>query len=96
MRAPDGVPERGVVIDSDLEHRQEQAGSGATLIRSVKVCVPAGGFGNVRVRALGQSPIYGDMRDETALSEPREGGVLLVQIALADEVGGPCRPREST
>jgi hypothetical protein len=94
FRSPAGVAERGVAVRSSLEHWRDVA-TGATLYHSVKVCVPPGGYGSLGIRALGRSPVYGDMRDQTGLGAYRIGGVLLVQIALADEVGPPCRPQYS-
>jgi hypothetical protein len=57
------------------------------------VCVPPGGFGRVGIRALANSAVYGDMRDANSIGEYRVAGVLLTQIALADEVGPACSPR---
>ncbi len=91
IRAPTDVEQRRVEATSNLDHWQDTATNGATLFRGVLVCVPAHGFGTVRIRTPSSSPIYGDMRDENAVSAYREGGVLLVQIALVDEVGGRCR-----
>jgi hypothetical protein len=95
VRAPVGVPARAFSVSSNLERWRDVATNGPTLFRTVSVCVPPGGFADFELRAEGFSPIYGDMKDQTALTQYREGGVLLVQIALADERGAPCRPRES-
>jgi hypothetical protein len=50
--------------------------------------VPPRGFADVRVSAPRYSPIYGDPRSESSfVSYARSGGVLITEIALADEVG---------
>jgi hypothetical protein len=49
----------------------------------------------VSIRAGSSSPVYGDMRDENTIGQYREGGVLLTQIALADELGRRCRQGDS-
>ena len=52
--------------------------------RSVSVCIPGGGFADVRVDTYGRAyNVYADGRS-------RRAGVLLTEIALADEVGPPC------
>jgi hypothetical protein len=96
LRAPADVPERGVELTSNLEHVRDRATNGWTLFRTLEVCVPAGGYSDVSLDADGFSQVYGDMRDESAIGLYREGGVLLVQVALADEAGPPCRPRHSS
>ena len=61
--------------------------------RVVDVCVPEDGFSEVRISTPESSTIsFGDMRDVTQIGVYRETGVLLAQIALADEHGGPCTP----
>ena len=54
--------------------------------RSVSVCVPAGGSADVRVGT------YDRAYDSYADGIDRRVGVLLTEIALADEVGPPCSP----
>ena len=52
--------------------------------RSVAVCVPAGGFADVRVDTYNRAfDVYAD-------GTSRRAGVLLTEIALADELGPPC------
>ena len=54
--------------------------------------MPAGGYAEVTVHArTARHPLPPDMRFgyETA---PRRGGVLVTEIALADEIGAPCTP----
>jgi hypothetical protein len=54
------------------------------------VCVPHDGFADVRLEADGSSPVYGEMKDNETFAQPREAGVFLGQISLADEIGPPC------
>ncbi len=95
VRAPPGIERRRVEVASNLEHWRDRTTFGSTLFRTVKVCVPPDGFASVGIRSPSRSRIYGDMRDENSVAQYRQGGVLLSQIALADEIGGPCRPRDS-
>jgi hypothetical protein len=59
------------------------------------VCVPRKGWADVTFRTPEVSTVYGDMRSESAVTEPRLAGLLLVEVALADELGPPCRPTSS-
>jgi hypothetical protein len=52
------------------------------------VCVPAHGFADVRLKTGGYSPIYGDPQNTATFhSYARSGGILVTEIALADEIG---------
>jgi hypothetical protein len=64
--------------------------TGDTAFPAIHVCVPAGGFADVRLRVSGSSAIPGDLATYASSLQPRTGGVFLSQIALADELGGPC------
>ena len=45
----------------------------------------------MRLTAHGAGPIPGDLRDaQSAQFGTRRGGVRIGEIALADEIGGPC------
>jgi hypothetical protein len=93
FRAPEDVPERPVAIATNLE-RWEGTATASTTRAPIRVCVPAGGFAEVRIRARGASPIPGDLRDIGLGAAKRQGGVLVTEVALADEVGKACRPRQ--
>jgi hypothetical protein len=84
---PDNPVGRRVTVSSNV-----QAWHGvAPATASVRVCVPPRGFAEVRLVSHGEGPIPGDLRDAaSAQGAPRVGGVHLGEIALADEVGGPC------
>ncbi len=78
---------RPVAIVSNLQRWHGVAPARET----IAVCVPARGFGEVRLRVHGAGPIPGDTRDAaSAQFGTRRGGVRIGEIALADEIGGPC------
>ena len=93
FQAPDDADRRTVHIASNLERTSGATSPGETLHASVTVCVPAGGYAEARIRADGTSTLPPDLRFayETA---PRSGGVLVTEIALADEIGAPCKPAD--
>ena len=87
IRGPSDVAARGFHISSNASDWRGNAGESGTS-RQIGVCVPPRGFADVRVDAPRYSPIYGDPRSEaTFVSYARSGGVLITQIALADETG---------
>ena len=89
VRAPGGVASRPFVLSSNQGVVRGSA-TGDTAFPAIHVCVPAGGFADVRLRASGSSVIPGDLATYASSLQPRTGGVFLSQIALADELGGPC------
>ena len=91
FHAPDDVGRRAVHIASNLERTSGDAGSGETLHTGIAVCVPAGGYADVTIRADGTSPLPPDLRFDYETA-PRRGGVLVTEIALADEIGPRCTP----
>jgi hypothetical protein len=83
--------ERPFMVASNRAVLHAVANSGDRVFNVVKACVPAHGHTDVRVTATGSSTIYGDPRDAvTAFSTMREAGVLLTEIALANEIGPRC------
>jgi hypothetical protein len=92
MRAPADVASRPVDFRTNLEHEGGTATNGATAYRVINACVPPKGYADYRITVSGSSPVYGDMRNQDTIGRYREGGVLFTQIALADEVGAPCKP----
>jgi hypothetical protein len=93
VRAPFELERRPFHVVSNLDEWHADALGEAKVERIVEVCVPAGGYADVRISTPEHSLVYGDMRDQDSFAIPREAGVFLTQIALADEVGGPCEPR---
>jgi hypothetical protein len=91
FRAPEGVPERRVEIASNLE-RWEGTATADTQRHAILFCVPADGFAEVTVRADGSSEIPPDLRTLEGQDQPRQGGIFLSEIALADEIGEACEP----
>jgi hypothetical protein len=90
---PDGVAARPFRVWSNLEERRLVGGVSAPLVYAVRVCVPPRGFGEVKLRARGSSAIPGDLSTLEASQGSRTGGLLISEIALADEHGPPCRPK---
>jgi hypothetical protein len=85
--SPREIAGRAVHVSSNMgDWRAEAVPEGAS--KQLPVCVPTGGFADVRLRTRGFSPIYGDPQsEETFSSYARSGGVMVSQIALADERG---------
>jgi hypothetical protein len=91
-RAPEDVSTRRFSVRTNLEAVNETA-TPENIHATVSICVPAHGYAQARLRVRGSSTIPGDLRDyELAEYSSRVGGIFVDEIALADEVGGPCRP----
>jgi hypothetical protein len=61
------------------------------VVERISVCVPSRGYADVRV----STPTSSDVGPDQSALEPlphRQGGVLVADISLADEIGGPCSP----
>jgi hypothetical protein len=94
VQPPAPVAARPFTVTSNLETRHENATNTATtLVQSVRVCVPAHGFAEVRLQTPDSSYIPGDQRDEASSEIERQGGLFLNEIALAGEFGPTCRIR---
>jgi hypothetical protein len=92
VRAPEDVPKRTFSFRSDLQ-RVAAVATPDTVRETVELCVPAHGYTEVRLAARGSSTIPGDLRDyNLAEFTKRRGGIFVAEIALADEIGGPCKP----
>ncbi len=90
VRPPDNVRTRRVNIVSNLESWHLDATNTSTLLKTVRVCVPAHGFAQIRLGTPATSAIPGDLRDLPSSLANRLGGVFLAEIALSDNSGGPC------
>ena len=88
------VQRRQAALPGRLERAEgsSDATNAHTVFVHLNVCVPAQGFTEVRLSTPEQSTIYGDMRDRVSFEVPRQGGVFVAEIALADELGKPCSP----
>jgi hypothetical protein len=92
FQTPVGVRTRAFSVSSNAALWHGRATQGPTAIGSIKLCVPARGWSEVHIRVNGESPVYGDMRDYSTYLMLRRGGLLLTEIALADEIGRACAP----
>jgi hypothetical protein len=90
IRAPGGVASRRVELSSN-QGVVHAVASQDTGFEGIQVCVPAHGYADVLLRASGSSTIPGDQSTLASSLRPRTGGVFLTEIALADELGGPCK-----
>jgi hypothetical protein len=91
VRAPDGVASRAFSLSSN-QGAVHGTASSDTVFKGIGVCVPAHGYAEVRLHVTGSSAIPGDLATYASSLRPRAGGVFLSEIALADELGGACRP----
>jgi hypothetical protein len=91
IRAPLGDRARAFRIVSNRAALHGVANGHDRILVPVQACVPAHGYTDVRVTSPEHSRIFGDMTSAATFSGPtRSAGVLFTQIALADELGGPC------
>jgi hypothetical protein len=91
-RAPDNVAQRPVSVTSNIASWQAVATDTDTVIKAVNVCVPAHGWTEVRISTPDASWSTGSIDTLASSFTSRRVGVFLGEIALADEIGGPCRP----
>jgi len=92
VRAPEDITKRAFLLRSNRQH-VEAVATPDTVRETVELCVPASGYAEVRLEARGSSTISGDLRDyNLAEFTKRRGGIFVAEIALADEIGGPCKP----
>ena len=89
VRGPQDLAARGFHVASNAADWRGKADEKG-VSNQIAVCVPPHGFADVHVSTRRFSPIYGDPRsEESFVSYARSGGVLVTQIALADETR-PC------
>ena len=84
-----GGSSREVVLYSNRD-AQSGLATASTLRLLVRVCVPAHGHSDVLLSARDVSQIPPDLRTLEGSPDGRLGGVLVTEIALADEIGGSC------
>jgi hypothetical protein len=87
--APESVPSRPVSFRSNAGAWQVAVGP-STVEQTVSVCVPPQGHADVTLRAVGSTPIYGDQSNLETANAPRNAGVLVAQIGLAEGVSVRC------
>jgi hypothetical protein len=89
VRAPNDVAPRAFSVRSNAASWSGHVGQ-QTASQQLAVCVPPNGYADLHIAAPRYSPIYGDPRSEASfVSYARSGGVLVTDIALADETS-PC------
>jgi hypothetical protein len=93
--APDGAPERPVLLQSNSGSWKVKV-TPATTQQVVTVCVPVGRPADVTLRASGATQIYGDQSTIETSAEPREAGVLVGQVVLDEPPGVSCSPSRRT
>ena len=76
---------------SNVGHQTGKATDSSSSFAQLKVCVPAHGFSDVRVSTPDHSAIPGDLSSIPGSSIPRQGGIDLADVALADEIGSSCK-----
>jgi hypothetical protein len=92
VRTTEDVSKRPFSLRSNMQQAAAVAAP-ETARATVSVCVPAHGYTEARVRVRGRSTIPGDLRYyELAEGTRRVGGAFVDEVALADEIGAPCRP----
>ena len=91
-RAPDNIPERVVTATSNAGSWRATTTNTSTATGSLPVCVPARGWTEVRIRTPDASWALGSIDTLAHSFTSRRVGVAVGEIALADEIGGPCRP----
>lgn len=90
VRAPFDVDTRPFRAISNRDEQRAVAVKHGRVLVTLPVCVPAHGFSDVRIPAPESSATFGDLKNATTFSMPRQAGVLFTEIALADEIGPAC------
>lgn len=90
VRAPPLINARAFEIAWRGHVLHGSTGSDDNTTESFQICVPARGFADIRIETPDVSTIPGDERSEATSVLPRKGGILVADIALANEIGGPC------
>jgi hypothetical protein len=81
-----------VTIVSNLARAHPAVGA-STSWTTVAICVPPGGFTDVRLTAPERSQIPGDLATLGSYQTgKRIGGVFVSEISLTDGIGGVCKP----
>ena len=82
---------RPVTITSN-QQRQHTVVATDTSWATVPMCVPPGGFTDVRLVAPMRSQIPGDQATLSDSQGSRTGGVFVSEISESDDVGDRCTP----
>jgi hypothetical protein len=92
VRAPESSPRARFTVRSNVAGWDDDEANTGTVVGAIRVCVPRTGYTDVRISTPLAAQAYGDMRDANSFGFERRLGVFLSSIALADEIGAPCRP----
>jgi len=92
IRAPDGAPRISFDVRSNVARWHDDEVNTGTVVGSIRLCVPSAGYAEARITTPVTGQTYGDMRDVSSYGFERHLGIFLSSIALADEIGAPCRP----
>lgn len=91
IRAPDTSPRISFDVRSNVARWHDDEANTGTVVGSIRLCVPRTGYAEARITTPIAAQTYGDMRDASSFGIERRLGLFLSSIALADEIGGPCR-----
>jgi hypothetical protein len=92
VRAPEAAPRARFTVRSNVATWNDDETNTGTVVGAIRVCVPRRGYTDVRISTPLAALTYGDMRDVNSFGFERRLGVFLSSVALADEIGPPCRP----
>jgi hypothetical protein len=91
VSAAPGLAHQAFRVTSNRGDVRASAHAGDRVLAQIQACVPAHGFADVRLTTPVAGEIgYGDPRNALTSAIPRRGGVLLTEIAVADELGPAC------
>jgi hypothetical protein len=89
VHAADEVARQRVQLSSNIARWNENVTTG-TVVSQLHVCVPTRGYTEIRISTRDVVTIPADQSVQP--DQSRRGGVFFGETALADEVGGNCRP----
>jgi hypothetical protein len=92
VRAAESSPRTSFTVRSNVARWQDDEANTGTVVGTIRICVPRTGYTDVRISTPLVAQTYGDMRDVNSFGFERRLGIFLSSIALADEIGAPCRP----
>ena len=90
VMAPSPVTARPFIVVSNRGRSEGVANGADRVLQVVTACVPAGGYTDVRLSTPEHSETWGDLRSAATAGQPRQAGVLLSEVAVADEIGPAC------
>jgi hypothetical protein len=91
IRPTDSAPRTTFSVRSNVARWDDDEANAGTVVGSIRVCVPRGGYTDVRISTPLVARTYGDMRSADTFGFERRVGLFVSSVALADEIGPPCR-----